>query len=125
MIMRKALRLVLPHRRQHITQKIKIAGRRTLYISVHDDLSPAEIFLRVKGEGCTAEVVALFDVLARLASLALQFGAPLKKVADMLHGVQLLCESLGHSRDLHGVRPVCSCWAGRRCGSLISIPVRT
>ena len=42
-------RLTLPSRRNHITQKVRIANQRTLYISVHDDPSPAEIFLRVKG----------------------------------------------------------------------------
>jgi hypothetical protein len=35
-------RLALPTRRQHITQKVKIAGQRTLYTSVHDDEHPAE-----------------------------------------------------------------------------------
>ena len=81
-------RLDLPSRRRHTTQKVRIANQRTLYLAVHSDSHPAEIFLRVKGEGCTTEVVALFDVLARLASLALQFGAPLEKVGEMLRGVQ-------------------------------------
>jgi hypothetical protein len=47
-------RLVLPNRRNHITQKVKIAAQRTLYIyiSVHDDEHPAEIFLRLKGPDC-------------------------------------------------------------------------
>jgi hypothetical protein len=40
-------RLALPNRRNHITQKVRIAGQRTLYLSVHDDAQPAEIFLRV------------------------------------------------------------------------------
>ena len=38
-----------PNRRNHITQKVRIAGQRTLYISLHDDEQPAEIFLRLKG----------------------------------------------------------------------------
>ncbi len=63
-----------------------MAGRRTLYISVHDDTSPGEIFLRVKGTDCNAETVGLYDVLARVASLALQYGAPLEKVGAMLLG---------------------------------------
>jgi len=41
-------RLALPSRRNYITQKVRIANQRTLYISVHADPSPAEIFLRVK-----------------------------------------------------------------------------
>ena len=42
-------RLALPSRRNHISQNVRIANQPTLYISVHDDPSPAEIFLRVKG----------------------------------------------------------------------------
>ncbi len=33
----RSLRRALPARRHHITQKVRIAGQRTLYISVHDD----------------------------------------------------------------------------------------
>ena len=75
----------LPNRREAITQKVRIAGHRTLYITVHDVAEPLELFLRVKGHGCTTEVTSLYDSVARLASLALQYGAPLAKVADMLH----------------------------------------
>ena len=39
-------RLFLPTRRIHITQKVKIAGQRTLYLSVHDDEYPIEILIR-------------------------------------------------------------------------------
>ena len=69
-------RLALPNCRNHITQKVKIAGQRTLYLSVHDDAQPAEIFLRVKGPDCSSELIGLYDVIARLMSLALQYGAP-------------------------------------------------
>jgi hypothetical protein len=44
-------RLALPARRHHIIQKVRIADQRTLYISVHDDASPAEIFLLVSERG--------------------------------------------------------------------------
>ena len=81
-------RVVLPARRNHITQKVKIAGQRTLYMSVHDDDQPAEIFLRVKGRDCSSELIGLYDVIARLMSLALQYGAPLEKVGDLLTGVK-------------------------------------
>ena len=69
-------RVVLPNLRHHITQKVKIAGQRTLYISVHDEVQPAEIFVRVKGSDCSTELIGLCDVIARLMSLALQYGAP-------------------------------------------------
>ncbi len=49
----------LPSRRNHRTQKVRIAGQRTAY-----------------------------DVLGRLASLALQYGAPLEKVGEMLMGAK-------------------------------------
>jgi hypothetical protein len=78
----------LPNRRNHITQKVQIAGKRTLYLSVHDDTHPAEIFLRVKGPDCSSELIGLYDVIARLMSIALQYGAPLEKVGDLLTGAQ-------------------------------------
>ena len=74
----------LASRREHLTQRVKIGGRRTVYLSVHHDQAPGELFVRVKGEGCTTEVIGLYDILARLVSLALQYGAPLEKVAEML-----------------------------------------
>ena len=78
-------RRILPHRRETVTQKVRISMQRTLYVSVHQDQEPAEIFCRVKGVGCTTEVIGLYDILARLVSLALQYGAPLEKLAEMLH----------------------------------------
>lgn len=81
-------RRALPSRRPHQTQKARTAGGRTIYISVHDDEAPGEMFLRVKGSDCTAELVGLYDVVARLGSLALQYGAPLDKVGDMLAGTK-------------------------------------
>jgi hypothetical protein len=85
---RMITRQILPHRRHHITQKVRIAGQRTLYLSVHDDAQPAEVFLRVKGPDCSSELIGLYDVIARLMSLALQYGAPLAKVGDLLAGAQ-------------------------------------
>ena len=81
-------RLALPNRRNHITQKVRIADQRTLYLSVHDDTRPAEIFLRVKGPDCSSELIGLYDVVARLMSIALQYGVPLERVGDLLAGAQ-------------------------------------
>jgi hypothetical protein len=83
-----SLRLALPHRRNHATQKVLIAGQHTLYLSVHDDAQPAEIFLRLKDWDCSSELIALYDVIARLVSLALQYGDPLEQVGDLLAGAQ-------------------------------------
>ena len=68
-----SVRRVLLARRHHITQKVDIAGQRTRYISVYDDEQPGEIFLRVKGPDCSAELIGLYDVVALLMSLALQY----------------------------------------------------
>ena len=57
-------RLVLPARRNHINQKVRIAGQRTLYLSVHDDAQPAEVFLRRKGTDCSSELIGLYERLS-------------------------------------------------------------
>jgi hypothetical protein len=59
-------RLALPNRHNHTTQKVKIAGQRTLYISVHNEARPAEIFLRVKDSD---KFIGLYDGVARLLSV--------------------------------------------------------
>lgn len=82
-------RQILPNRRASITQKVKIGNRRTLYLSTHAAMPPLEIFIRVRGADCSAEVVALYDCLARVASVALQYGAPVETVGQLLRGVQV------------------------------------
>ena len=96
-------RLAIPNRRNHSTQKVRIADLRTLYITVHDDPQPAEIFLRVKGTDCSSELIGLYDVIARLMSLALQYGAPLEKVGDLLAGAKFApCGQVsGHEHIKH------------------------
>ena len=58
---------------------------------MHDDPTPAEIFLRVKGADCTPETIALYDVIARLMSVALQYGASLDKLGDLFTGTLKGC----------------------------------
>ena len=55
-------RLALSARRDQITQKVRVAGQRTLYLSVHDDARPTEIFLRLKGSDCSSELIDLYNV---------------------------------------------------------------
>lgn len=81
-------RLALPNRRNHITQKVRIAGQRTLYLSVHDDEHPAENLLRLKGFDRSAEIIELYEGITSLMSLALQYGAPIEKVGDLLPEAQ-------------------------------------
>ena len=59
------------------------------HLCIYDDEHPAEIFLRLKGSDCSSELIGLYDVAARLMSLALQYGAPLEKGGDHLAGVKL------------------------------------
>lgn len=82
-------RQILPARRESLTQKVKVGNRRTLYLSTQAASPPLELFVRVKGADCTAETVAVYDILARLASLALQYGAPVQTIGAMLQGVKV------------------------------------
>lgn len=60
----------LPAHRPLVTQKMKIVGRRTVYISVHDDERLGEIFLRMSSPDLTPELIAAYDTIALLSSLA-------------------------------------------------------
>lgn len=77
----------LPSRRSHITQRVRIGGKRTLYLSVDDDNSPSELFIRIRGEA-GSEKVTCYDVIARLISLAIQEGVPIADIAERLHGTR-------------------------------------
>ena len=70
----------LPSRRKSVTQKVRVGHRRTMYLSTQAATPPLELFVRVRGQDCSAETVALYDILARLTSLALQYGCPLQTV---------------------------------------------
>jgi hypothetical protein len=67
-------RLTLPNREKYTTQKVRIAD--------HDDARPAEIFLRLKGPDCSSGLIGLYDVIARLMRLALQYGASARKAGQ-------------------------------------------
>lgn len=78
----------LPSRRSHITQRVRIGGKRTLYLSVDDEKEPSEIFIRIRGE-TGSEKTACYDVIARLMSMALQEGISLADIAERLHGTKM------------------------------------
>lgn len=83
-------RLVLPASRDQITQKVRIDRPCTLCLSVHEDAQPAEVFLRMKGPDCSSKLIGLYDVVARLMSIALQYGAPrLRRSANSSLGPNL------------------------------------
>lgn len=77
----------LPDRREHITQRVKIGNIRTLYLSVDNEESPNEIFLRIRGDTGN-EKVCCYDVIARLMSLAIQAGIPMQDIAERLQGTR-------------------------------------
>ena len=76
------LRRPLPNRRNHITQKVRIARQRTPYPRARHDNQPGEILLRLKGSDCSSELIGFYDVIARLMSLALQYDLRLENVGD-------------------------------------------
>lgn len=80
-------RRTLPDRRAHITQKVGIGAKRTLYLSV-DSTTPSEVFIRVKQRQLDSEVVMLYDAVARIASLGLQYGVPLARIGETLLGTR-------------------------------------
>ena len=82
-------RQILPNRRESVTQKIRVGGKRTVYLSTHDARPPLELFVRVRGTDVSAETTALYDIVARLASVALQHGTPLETIGKLLQGVKV------------------------------------
>lgn len=78
----------LPNRRQHITRTVRIAVQRTLYLGVYDHKESPEVFLHVKKLDRSSELTGLNHLIARVMSLALQYGAPLAKVSDLLAGAK-------------------------------------
>ena len=71
----------LADERQSLTHKFSIAGHEGyLTVGNYEDGSPGEIFLRMAKEGST--VSGLMDTIAKMTSLALQYGVPLEKLVD-------------------------------------------
>lgn len=77
----------LPNRRRSVTTKLRVGHhQRTVYLTTDTGNPPRELFIRIAGQDCTSEIVGLFDCLARLVSVALQYGAPPEIVSKMLIG---------------------------------------
>jgi ribonucleoside-diphosphate reductase alpha chain len=67
--------------REAFTHKFSIAGHEGyLTTGLYEDGQPGEIFLRMAKEGST--VSGLMDTIATMASIALQYGVPLKALVD-------------------------------------------
>ena len=76
-----------PSRRKGDTQKARIGGQ-TIYWRTGEfpDGRLAEIFVDIAGAGSTLDGLA--NTLAKMTSIALQFGAPASKIVDALLGVK-------------------------------------
>jgi ribonucleoside-diphosphate reductase alpha chain len=78
---RRPVRHKLADERSSVTHKFSIAGHKGyLTVGLYDDGNPGEIFLRMSKEGST--VSGLMDTIAKMTSIALQYGVPLTKLVD-------------------------------------------
>jgi ribonucleoside-diphosphate reductase alpha chain len=78
---RKVTRRRLPDERESITHKFSIAGHEGyITVGMYEDGTPGEIFITMSKEGST--ISGLMDSFATAISLALQYGVPLKVLAD-------------------------------------------
>jgi len=77
----------LPDERRSITHKFRV-GDQEGYITVglYDDGRPGEIFVKINKEGST--VSGLTDAVAKLASIALQYGLPLAELAPKMRNTR-------------------------------------
>jgi ribonucleoside-diphosphate reductase alpha chain len=77
----------LPDERRSITHKFRV-GDQEGYITVglYEDGRPGEIFVKINREGST--VSGLTDAVAKLASIALQFGVPLAQIAPKMRNTR-------------------------------------
>jgi len=77
----------LPDERRSITHKFRV-GDQEGYITVglYDDGRPGEIFVKINKEGST--VSGLTDAVAKLASIALQYGVPLEDLAPKMRNTR-------------------------------------
>src|ERR1039457_1873681 len=77
----RAVRHRLPEERASITHKFSIAGHEGyITVGLYPTGQPGEIFIKMAKEGST--VGGLMDSFATATSLALQYGVPLKVLAD-------------------------------------------
>lgn len=73
----------MPSRRQSVTQKMAIGEHRVfLTVGFYEDKTPGEIFITVEDAGVEPRLA--YDLIGRLASLALQYGVPLDKIVDQM-----------------------------------------
>lgn len=77
----------LPDRRESVTQKLEMDGRRVfLTTGFYPDGQPGEIFISVEDSG--VELRLAYDLISRLVSLGMQYGVPLDRIVGHMLFVQ-------------------------------------
>ena len=86
-IVYRPLRRKLPDERQAVTHKFSIGGHEGyITVGLYDDGQPGEIFIMMAKEGST--ISGLMDGFATAISFSLQYGVPLKFLADKFSHVR-------------------------------------
>ena len=86
----------LPDTRRSITHKFSISGHEGyITVGLYEDGNPGEMFIKMAMMGST--VSGLVDTIAVLTSLALQYGVPVRKLADKLQHTRF--EPSGHTTN--------------------------
>ena len=80
-------RQFLPDERNSITHKFRVGDQEGyITLGLYDDGRPGEIFVKINKEGST--VSGLTDAVAKLASIALQYGVPLEELAPKMRNTR-------------------------------------
>ncbi len=89
----------LPDERRALTHKFSIAGHEGyLTVGMYEDGQPGELFITMAKEGST--VSGLMDSFATAISLSLQYGVPLKVLADKFSHTRFEPSGFTNNRDL-------------------------
>jgi ribonucleoside-diphosphate reductase alpha chain len=84
---RSPLREFLPDERQSITHKFRVGDQEGyLTVGLYPDGRPGELFVKINKEG--SMVSGLMDAVAKIASIALQFGVPLSELAPKMRNTR-------------------------------------
>jgi ribonucleoside-diphosphate reductase alpha chain len=77
----------LPDERQSITHKFRVGDQEGyLTVGLYPDGRPGELFVKINKEG--SMVSGLTDAVAKLASIALQYGVPLEELAPKMRNTR-------------------------------------
>ncbi len=82
-----AVRETLPDERESITHKFRVGDQDGyLTVGLYPDGRPGELFVKINKEGST--VSGLMDAVAKVASIALQYGVPLRDLAPKMRNTR-------------------------------------